>query len=96
MAGDLVECDTESIASEADISPKDYSLLYIAARFPVEVVKSMMEDIFPVSQQQGQMQKSTRQQTETEDESLQELTRSQKITLCTISGLSMVWYIFGY
>lgn len=93
--GDLVECAMGGVSSEAHTtSSKDYSLLYIATSFPVEVVKSMMEDIFPVSQQQGQ--ESIRQQTETEDESLQELTRSQKITLCTISGLSIVWYIFGY
>lgn len=93
----MVEFAMEGITSGAQItSPKDYSLLYIATRFPVEVVKSMMEDIFPVPQQQGQIQKSTRQQTETGDESPQELTKSQKKTLCTISGLSIVWYIFGY
>lgn len=55
-----------------------------------------MEDMFSIAEQHGQKQESARQQTETEDESPQELTKTQKRVLYTIGGLSMVWYLFGY
>lgn len=56
----------------------------------------MMEDMFSVAEQHGQKQESARQQTETEDEGPQELTKTQKRVLYTIGGLSTVWYFFGY
>lgn len=94
---DPVEGVTERAASKAHtVISKDDSPLYIVARFPIEVVKEMMEDMFPIAEQHGQKQESARQQTETEDEGPQELTKTQKRALYTIGGLSMVWYFFGY
>lgn len=93
-------------ATESDISgaltvvSKEDSLLYIVARFPVEVVKDMVEDVFPTTQQseqeREQKQESVGHQAEAEDDSSQELTKSHKWTLYTIGGLSAGWYFFGY
>ncbi|KAL0640859.1 hypothetical protein Q9L58_000166 [Maublancomyces gigas] len=93
-------------ATESDISgaltavSKEDSLLYIMARFPVEVVKDMVEDVFPTTQQseqeREQKQESVGHQAEAEDGSSQELTKSHKWTLYTIGGLSVGWYFFGY
>lgn len=89
-------------ATESDVSgalaaaSKEDSLLYIVARFPVEVVKDMMEDVLPTTQQHERKQESVEYQTEAEDESSQELTKSHKWTLYTIGGLSVGWYFFGY
>lgn len=93
-------------ATESDVSgalttvSKEDSLLYIMARFPVEVVKDMMEDMFPATQQpeqkQERKQESVGRQTEAEGGSSQELTKSHQWTLYTIGGLSVGWYFFGY
>lgn len=93
-------------ATESDVSgalttvSKEDSLLYIMARFPVEVVKDMMEDMFPATQQseqkQERKQESVGRQTEAEGGSSQELTKSRQWTLYTIGGLSVGWYFLGY
>lgn len=90
----LVEGATGIVTDKTHtVISKDDSPLYIVARFPIEVVKEMMEDMFSVAEQK---QGSARQQTKTEDESPQELTKTQKGVLYAIGGLSMGWYFFGY
>lgn len=94
---DPVKDTVENVASGAHTAgSREDSLLYIAARFPVEVVKDMMEDMFPVVQQHERKQENTGQQTEVRDESPQELTEGRKRALYTIGGLSVAWYFFGY
>lgn len=80
-----------------EVMPREDSLLYLLARFPVEVVKDMMEDVFSTTRHAnlGVKQEEKGDQKGAKDEGPQQLDSSQRRALYAIGGLSAGWYIFG-